>query len=149
MGKSVNSIWDQKMLFERSSDLGIALDRKISQLSGGQKHAVAVLLALAKEPSVMLLDEPLASLDPVIRRKLLGIFLSYAYDKDATIVLSSHLIGDLERTCDYIVFLSKGSVVLSQGVETLIGSHFWVTNSNQNQDLITNLMSSLRNISLN
>ena len=142
VGRDLNSTWNEEALFQRSEQLEIPSHRRVTQLSGGQKHAVAVLMALAKEPAVLLLDEPLASLDPVTRRTLLGIFLSYAYDNGATILLSSHLVSDLERSCDHIVLLSSGSVLLSQGTEELLGTHFWVTNSSENQDLISRLVES-------
>ncbi len=142
LGRDLNSTWNEEVLLQRSDQLEIPLDRQVNRLSGGQKHVVAVLMALAKEPAVLLFDEPLASLDPVTRRTLLGIFLSHAYDKTATILLSSHLVGDLERACDHIVLLSKGSVVLSQATEELLGNHFWATNSNENRNLINRLVDS-------
>ena len=105
MGKDLNVIWNEELLTSRCDQLKIQIDRAIRQLSGGQRHSAAVLLALAKEPEVMLLDEPLASLDPISRRTLLGILLSHAYDKATTILLSSHLVSDLERSCDHLVLL--------------------------------------------
>lgn len=142
MGRDLNTTWNEGDLFERSEQLEIPLDHSVNQLSGGQKHAAAVLLALAKEPAVLLLDEPLAAVDPVTRRSLLGILLSHTYDKGATILLSSHLLGDLERSCDHLLLLSKGSVLLSQDTEELLDTHFWVANSDDNQALIRQLVDS-------
>ncbi|NNN14912.1 MAG: ABC transporter ATP-binding protein, partial [Acidimicrobiaceae bacterium] len=142
LGRDLNSTWNEEMLLQRSDQLEIPLDRHVNRLSGGQKQVVAVLMALAKEPSVLLFDEPLASLDPINRRALLGILLSHAYDSAATILLSSHLIGDLERACDHIVLLSKGSVALSQATEELLATHFWATNSKENRNLINRLVDS-------
>jgi ABC-2 type transport system ATP-binding protein len=142
VGRDLNSTWRQDEFLLRLDELEIPSGRRIGKLSGGQKHAVAVLMALAKEPSVLLLDEPLASLDPITRRALLGIVLSYAYEKTATILLSSHLVGDLERGCDHIVLLSNGTVLLSQTTEELLGSHFWAANSNENRTLIRRIFNS-------
>ncbi len=136
MGKDLNTPWNEDLLLARCDQLKIPSGRPIKQLSGGQRHVVAVLLALAKEPEVMLLDEPLASLDPISRRTLLGILLSQAYDKSTTILLSSHLVSDLERSCDYLVLLSGGSVVLSKPTDEILGTHYWITNSDKNLELI-------------
>ncbi len=140
LGSDLNTTWNDELLFQRSEQLEISPDRRVENLSGGQKHAVAVLLALAKEPAVVLLDEPLASLDPISRRTLLGIFLSHAYENASTILLSSHLVGDLERACDHIVLLSKGSVLLSHSIDEVVGAHFWVTNSHTTKALLDSLM---------
>jgi ABC-2 type transport system ATP-binding protein len=139
MGKDLNALWNEDLLLARCDQLKIPSGRPIKQLSGGQRHVVAVLLALAKEPEVMLLDEPLASLDPISRRRLLGILLSHAYDKSMTILLSSHLVTDLERSCDYLVLLSGGSVVLSKSTDEILGTHYWITNSDKNLKLISQM----------
>ncbi len=136
MGKDLNALWNEDLLLARCDQLKIPSGRPIKQLSGGQRHVVAVLLALAKEPEVMLLDEPLASLDPISRRRLLGILLSHAYDKSTTILLSSHLVSDLERSCDYLVLLSGGSVIMSKPTDEILGTHYWITNSDKNLELI-------------
>ncbi|NNN18747.1 MAG: ABC transporter ATP-binding protein [Acidimicrobiaceae bacterium] len=136
MGKDLNVLWNDDLLLARCDQLKIPSGRPIKQLSGGQRHVVAVLLALAKEPEVMLLDEPLASLDPISRRTLLGTLLSHAYDKSTTILLSSHLVSDLERSCDYLVLLSGGSLVLSKPTDEILGTHYWITNSDKNLELI-------------
>lgn len=136
MGKDLNLIWNEDLLLAGCEQLKIPLDRAIKQLSGGQRHSVAVLLALAKEPEVMLLDEPLASLDPISRRTLLGILLSHAYDKSMTILLSSHLVSDLERSCDHLVLLSRGSLVMSKPTEEILETHYWIINSDKNLELI-------------
>ena len=136
MGKDLNALWNEKLLLDRCDQLKIPIDRAIKQLSGGQRHSAAVLLALAKEPEVMLLDEPLASLDPISRRTLLGILLSHGYDKSMTILLSSHLVSDLERSCDHLVLLSWGSVVMSKPTEEILETHYWIINSDKNLELI-------------
>ena len=136
MGKDLNAIWNEELLLAGYDQLKIPSGRPIKQLSRGQRHVVAVLLTLAKEPEVMLLDEPLASLDPISRRTLLGILLSHAYDQSTTILLSSHLVSDLERSCDYLVLLSGGSVVLSKPTDAILGTHYWITSSEKNLELI-------------
>lgn len=136
IGKGVNLRWNEELLMQRLGRLGIPADRPVKVLSGGQRQAAATLLALAKEPSTLVLDEPLAALDPLMRRELLGILLSHAYDSGATVLLSSHLVNDLERACDHIVLLSKGSVALSERTEQILNTHYWIANSPRNKELL-------------
>lgn len=136
VAEGMNLKWNETKLMERLHQLNIPEDRPVKVLSGGQRQAAATLLALAKEPKTLLLDEPLASLDPLMRRELLGILLSHAYDNKATVLLSSHLVNDIERACDHVVLLSKGLVLLSQTTEHLLNNHRWSSNSVQNKELV-------------
>ena len=127
-GRSLNPRWNGNGARRRLEGLGIDLARKTGQLSGGQRAQVALALAVAKQPDLLLLDEPLASLDPLARREFLQSLMGAAADQaDADrplgIVLSSHLIADLERVCDHLVVLSGGEVRLAGDVDDLLGSH--------------------------
>src|SRR5262249_1540525 len=103
--------------------LGVPWDGRVGKLSGGQRGRVALALALGKRPELRLLDEPLASLDPVARRQFLQELLDAAVADGLTVLLSSHLIGDLERTCDRLVLLDQGRVRIAGGIEELIATH--------------------------
>jgi ABC-2 type transport system ATP-binding protein len=95
----------------------------VGTLSGGQRAQVALALTLAKRPRLLLLDEPLAALDPLARRNFLGTLAEAAADGSLTVVLSSHLIADIERVCDHLILLAESRVQLCGDVETLLAEH--------------------------
>lgn len=134
--RDLNITWKSDLLFERCEQLQIPVKPRVRELSVGQRHSAAVLLALAKEPEVLLLDEPLSSMDVVTRRALLGIILSHCFDSGSTVLLSSHLLGDLERSCDHILLLAKQRVALSQPTEEILSTYFWMANSPENLELL-------------
>lgn len=127
LGRSLNPRWDEPRAVRRLDELGIPLDQKVGTLSGGQRAQVALAIALAKRPGLLLLDEPLASLDPLARREFLQTLMLTAAEGDSTIVLSSHLITDLERVCDRMILLARGRVQLADSIDTLLASHRVVT----------------------
>src|SRR5579872_2321948 len=96
VGRRLNPRWDQGFALHRLTSLGIPLSRKTGKLSGGQQAQVALVLALAKRPDLLLLDEPLASLDPLARREFLRTLMDSVAESGMTVLLSSHIIGDLE-----------------------------------------------------
>jgi len=122
-GRALNPRWDDGPARERLAQLDIPLRQKVGTLSGGQRAQVALAVALAKRPEVLLLDEPLAALDPLARRELLRTLMATAADDEMTIVLSSHLIADLERVCDHLVVITGGRVQVSDEIDTLLASH--------------------------
>jgi ABC-2 type transport system ATP-binding protein len=123
----MNTTWDMDWITRRLDGLGIPLDRRAGKLSGGQQAQVALALALAKRPELLLLDEPVANLDPLARRDFLRILMESAAETGVTIVLSSHLVGDLERVCDHLILLATGRVQLTGHTEELIATHHHVT----------------------
>ncbi len=137
VARSINVKWNEEFLLSALEELSIPTDCPAKVLSGGQRQAAATLLAVAKEPKTLLLDEPLAALDPLMRRTLLGILLAYAYDNKVTVLLSTHLLSDIERTCDHIVLLKHGTVTLSQRTEQIIDCHRWVPNLAENKNFLT------------
>jgi ABC-2 type transport system ATP-binding protein len=123
LGRKLNPRWEQAVATTRLDRLGIPLDRPIGKLSGGQQAQVALALALAKRPDLILLDEPLASLDPLARRDFLSVLMGATAESGLTVLLSSHIIGDLERVCDYLIILSASHVQLAGDIEELVRSH--------------------------
>jgi ABC-type multidrug transport system ATPase subunit len=123
MGGKLNRRWDAALARHRLAELGIPTDLAVGKLSGGQRAQVALGLALAKRPRLLLLDEPIASLDPLARREFLQALMGAVGDGDTTVLLSSHLLADLERTCDHLIVLQAGQVQLSGGVDDLLASH--------------------------
>src|SRR5437764_6901372 len=104
MGSKLNRRrWDAALARERLARLGIPPDKPVGKLSGGQRAQVALALALAKRPRLLLLDEPIASLDPLARREFLQSLMGSVAETGTTVLLSSHLLADLERVCDYLI----------------------------------------------
>jgi ABC-2 type transport system ATP-binding protein len=123
MGGKMNRRWDAGLARGRLAALGIPPDRKVGTLSGGQRAQVALALALAKRPRLLLLDEPVASLDPLARREFLQALMGSVAESETTVLLSSHLLADLERVCDYLIVLNAAQVRLVGSVDELIGQH--------------------------
>jgi ABC-2 type transport system ATP-binding protein len=123
MGRKMNPRWDQHIAEERLTMLDIPLKQRAGKLSGGQQAQVALALALAKRPDLMLLDEPLASMDPLARRNFLRVLMGETAEHGLTVLLSSHIIGDLERVCDYLIILSDAQVQLSGDIDDIIRTH--------------------------
>jgi len=122
-GRGLNRDWDEAAARDRLVALDIPLDRRIGRLSGGQQAQVSLALALAKRPRLLLLDEPLAALDPIARREFLRELMGVAAERAVTIVLSSHVVAELERCCDHLIALHRGAVQIGGAIEDLLASH--------------------------
>jgi len=122
-GAKLNPRWDQDAAVRRIEQLGLPLRKKIGKLSGGQQAQVALTLALSKQPQVLLLDEPVASLDPLARREFLQSVMEAVSETGMTVVLSSHIVADLERVCDHLVILSHARTILAGSIDDILASH--------------------------
>jgi ABC-2 type transport system ATP-binding protein len=127
LGRRLNPRWDERMPRERLQRLGISLDRKVGSLSIGQQAQVALGLALGKRPELLLLDEPVASLDPLARRAFLQELMDAVAQDGLTVLLSSHVVADLERVCDYLVILASGQVQVAGSIDDLLQAHKFVS----------------------
>jgi ABC-2 type transport system ATP-binding protein len=123
MGRKLNQRWDDDLARRRLDQLGIPLEKATGKLSGGQQAQVALVLALAKRPELVVLDEPLASLDPLARREFLQTLMDAAVEDGLTILLSSHILADLERVCDFLVILAGGKIQLAGEIDRIVTSH--------------------------
>lgn len=123
MGKHLNKRFDERFIKDRLNELGIPLSRPIGKLSGGQRAQVALALALAKKPRLLLLDEPVAALDPLARHDFLSSLARAVADGGLTVVMSSHLLADLERVSDHVIVLAAGKTQLCDGIETVLNEH--------------------------
>ena len=123
MGEWLNPGWDAEFATSRVEELGLDLRQRAGTLSGGQRAQLALTLAVAKRPELLLLDEPVASLDPLARREFLQTLMEVVAVTGVSVVLSSHLVADLERVCDYLVVLVAGHVALTGQVDELLASH--------------------------
>jgi ABC-2 type transport system ATP-binding protein len=127
MGAHLNARWDDATARDRLLGLRIPLDRRVESLSGGMRAQLALALALAKQPEVLLLDEPLAALDPFARHEFMGSLVGAIADHPVTVLLSSHLLPDLERVCDHLVLLDRSETVLCDAIDDLVAAHRVVT----------------------
>jgi ABC-2 type transport system ATP-binding protein len=127
LGARLNPGWDRTLADARIDDLGLDRSRRAGRLSGGQRAQLALTLAVAKRPELLVLDEPVASLDPLARREFLQSLMEVVVDQGVSVVLSSHLVADLERVCDYLVVLVASRVRLAGDVDDLLADHHLLT----------------------
>jgi len=127
LGQRLNPSWDDDMARARIDRLGLPLDRKIGKLSGGQQTQVALTLALATRPELLILDEPVASLDPLARREFMNTVLEVVSEGAISVVLSSHILADLERVCDHLVILSHARTQLVGPIDDILAEHRLLT----------------------
>jgi ABC-2 type transport system ATP-binding protein len=121
--RNLNRTFDLKYARARLGDLGISLKKKSGKLSGGQQAQLALTLALARRPRLLILDEPLAMLDPLARHDFMATVMTAMADHGVSVLLSSHALAELERVADYLVLLSGGVVKLDGEVEELLACH--------------------------
>jgi ABC-2 type transport system ATP-binding protein len=121
--RNLNRRFDQESAEARLGELGIPLKRKAGRLSGGQQAQLALTVALARRPRLLVLDEPMAMLDPVARHDFMATVLTAAVDEGVSVLLSSHVLAELERVADYLVLLSHGRVQVAGEVDDLLASH--------------------------
>jgi ABC-2 type transport system ATP-binding protein len=122
-GAQLNPGWDDALARQRIKRLGLDFNQKARKLSGGQRAQLALTLGVAKRPELLILDEPVASLDPLARREFLQDLMEAVAEHELSVVLSSHLVSDLERTCDYMVVLVASRVQLAGDLDTIVATH--------------------------
>jgi ABC-2 type transport system ATP-binding protein len=140
-GRKLNARWDEASARRRLAGLGLSLSQRVSKLSGGQQAQVALTLALAKRPEFLLLDEPAAALDPLARREFLQALMEAVAADGVTVLLSSHIIADLERVSDHLVILSRARVVLAGSTDEIVRSHRLLTGARRSVDEVAQLHS--------
>ena len=123
LGAKLNPGWDTGLAQARIDALGLDRKQKAGKLSGGQRAQLALTVAVAKRPELLILDEPVASLDPLARRDFLRHLMESVADNNTSVILSSHLVSDLERVCDYLVVLVSSRVQLAGETEDLLAQH--------------------------
>jgi len=127
MGKHLNKRFDEAFIRERLKELNIPLNRPVGKLSGGMRAQVALTLALAKKPKLLLLDEPVAALDPLARHDFLSSLSQAVADGGLTVIMSSHLLADLERVSDHVIVLASGKTQLCDNIEAVLDEHMLLT----------------------
>nr|WP_062334677.1 ABC transporter ATP-binding protein [Herbidospora sakaeratensis] len=134
LGARLNPTWDARLAADRIAELGLDPRQKARRLSGGERAQLALTLGLAKRPELLILDEPVASLDPLARREFLQGLMEATAADEFGVVLSSHLIADLERVCDFVIVLVDSRVLVAGEVDVLLGSHHRLTGPRRDPD---------------
>ena len=123
MTRNLNRYFDRDYAETRLGELGIPLARKSAKLSRGQQAQLALTLALARRPQLLVLDEPMAMLDPIARRDFMATVMTATAQEGVSVVFSSHVLAELERVADHLVVVSRGSVQVAGEVDELLAGH--------------------------
>jgi ABC-2 type transport system ATP-binding protein len=134
LGAWLNPGWDGDLARQRIGQLALDPKQRAGSLSGGQRAQLALTLAMAKRPELLILDEPVASLDPLARREFLQGLMEAVAEQRLSVVLSSHLVADLERVCDYLVVLVASKVRVAGEVSDLLASHYRLSGPRRDPD---------------
>jgi ABC-2 type transport system ATP-binding protein len=127
LGARLNPAWDEALARKRIDRLGLDRGQKAGKLSGGQRAQLALTLGIAKRPELLILDEPVSSLDPLARREFLQDLMEAVAEQELTVVLSSHLVSDVDRACDYLIVLVDSRVQVCGDIEMLLATHHRLT----------------------
>jgi ABC-2 type transport system ATP-binding protein len=123
VASNLNQHFDRNLAESRLATLDIPLDRRIGRLSGGQQAQLALALALARRPDLLVLDEPLARLDPLARHEVMAVIMSAVADEGLSVIFSSHVVSELERVADYLILMSHGRVQMVGMIDDLLAKH--------------------------
>ena len=121
--RNLNRQFDTAFARARLAELGIPLNKKAGKLSGGQQSQLALTLALARRPRLLILDEPLAALDPIARQDFLAAVMTAMADDGVTVLLSSHQVAELERVADFLIVLARAELQIAGDVDDLLAAH--------------------------
>lgn len=128
--KDVNTVlenvykrWNEKQFFDCLRKFDVPADKKIREFSRGMKMKISIAAAICHDAKLLLLDEPTAGLDPVVRNEILDIFYDFISDDKHSIIISSHIVSDLEKICDYIAFMHKGKMILFEEKDKLLSEY--------------------------
>ncbi|KAA9159972.1 ABC transporter ATP-binding protein [Amycolatopsis acidicola] len=127
LGARLNPAWDEPLARHRIERIGLDPKQAAGKLSGGQRAQLALTLGIAKRPELLLLDEPVAALDPLARREFLQDLMEAVAEHELSVVMSSHLVTDLERVCDHLIVLVDSQVRIEGDVEELLSTHHRLT----------------------
>ena len=137
IARNLNRSFDPPYARARLDELDIPLDRKAAKLSGGQRAQLALTLALARRPRLLILDEPLAALDPLARHDFMGTVLAAVGEDGVSVLMSSHVLAELQRVADFLVLLTKGQVHVADTVEDLVSTHRVLTSPAGSADRVS------------
>ncbi|MER5217882.1 ABC transporter ATP-binding protein [Streptomyces sp. NPDC002838] len=136
LGARLNPGWDDVLARDRIRRLGLDLKQKAGRLSGGQRAQLALTLGLAKRPELLILDEPVAALDPLARREFMQDLMEAVAEHELSVVLSSHLVSDVERACDFVIVLVDSRVQVAGDIDDLVACHHRLTGPRRDPDTL-------------
>ncbi|MFI7677040.1 ABC transporter ATP-binding protein [Actinophytocola sp. NPDC049390] len=136
LGERLNPNWDAKLAQRRIERIGLDPKQQAGKLSGGQRAQLALTIGIAKRPELLLLDEPVAALDPLARREFLSDLMEAVAEHGVSVVLSSHLVADLERVCDHMIVLVDSQVRIAGDVEDLLATHHRLSGPRRDLDTL-------------
>ncbi|MBO8184642.1 ABC transporter ATP-binding protein [Streptomyces spirodelae] len=136
LGRHLNPTWDDALARDRIRRLGLDPKQRAGKLSGGQRAQLALTLGIAKRPQLLILDEPVAALDPLARREFMQDLMEAVAEHEMSVVLSSHLVSDVERACDYVIVLVDSRVQVTGDIEDLVASHHRLTGPRRDPDTL-------------
>ncbi|MFI9581524.1 ABC transporter ATP-binding protein [Streptomyces sp. NPDC052236] len=134
MGRELNPTWDQPTAEAIVRAGNVPFDAKVGTLSGGQRTRVAFALTFGKRPDLLLLDEPMSDLDPLVRHEMMGLIMAKAAEHGTTVLMSTHMLAELEHVCDYLVVVAEGGLRLAGDVDELLGAHTLLTGATAGAD---------------
>ena len=123
LGRRLNPRWDAGYAQRLADDAALPSGVRVGTLAPGHRSRLALVVALAKRPDLLVLDEPLAALDPVARTEVTGALMADVAERGTTVVLSSHVVADIDGVCDQVVVLAEGRVRLAAEVEPALAAH--------------------------
>jgi ABC-2 type transport system ATP-binding protein len=129
LARNLNVTWDASRAENRIASLGIPAGKKVGALSGGQQAQLALAMTLAKRPRLLILDEPLARLDPLARHEFMSLLMAAVAEDGLSVIFSSHVVAELERVADYLVVLNDGQLQVAGDVDDLLATHRVLTGS--------------------
>jgi ABC-2 type transport system ATP-binding protein len=144
LARDLNPVWDGAYAVRRIADLGIPLNTRVGALSGGHQAQIALTIALAKRPRLLILDEPLARLDPVARHEVLGMLMAAVAADGMSVIFSSHVLAELARFSDYLVLVNRGRIQLAGDVEEVLAGHRVLTGPPQAVDSLPAALAPIR-----
>ncbi|MFI9752733.1 ABC transporter ATP-binding protein [Streptomyces collinus] len=136
LGKRLNPTWDDAGARDRVHRLGLDPKQRAGRLSGGQRAQLALTLGIAKRPELLILDEPVAALDPLARREFMQDLMEAVAEHELSVVLSSHLVSDVERTCDHLIVLVDSRVQVAGDIDDLVACHHRLTGPRRDPDTL-------------
>lgn len=137
LGRRLNPGWDATMAHARIRRLGLDPEQRAGQLSGGQRAQLALTLGIAKRPQLLVLDEPVAALDPLARQEFMQDLTQAVAETEMSVLLSSHLVSDVERACDHVIVLVDSRVQVAGDISALLATHHRLTGSRRDPTTLT------------
>jgi len=121
--KDIYNNWDEKLFFEYMEKFGLPKKKRCGAFSRGMRMKLQIAVAMSHGAELLIMDEPTSGLDPIVRNEILQIFQEFVMEENHTILLSSHITGDLERLADMVVFINKGKIILSGDKNEILEKH--------------------------